>query len=349
VQRLIGEAMVAARRLGFLHGIVPVIYTGLAYLALVGGLAVVSTIDAANITSVGAVMLVMLRSLSYGQGIQTSIASMHAALPFLDTLNTALQRYEVARLVDGGVPVGTVGRLTLDDVSFEYVRDAPVLRSVSFSIGQREVVGVVGPSGSGKSTLVQLLLALRTPTSGKVTADGRDVGAFSRAEWARKVTFVPQQAHLIDGTIADNVRFLRADVSDEQIEVACRHAHLHDDIIGFANGYRHEVGAQGSRLSGGQQQRLIIARALVEDPDVLILDEPTSALDVRSEHLIRETLDELRHRMTIIIIAHRLSTLNVCDRIMVIQDGELKAFDTAAALELSSDFYSEAVRLSGLR
>ncbi len=349
VDRLIREAMEATRRLGFLHGIVPVIYTGLAYLALVGGLAVVSTIDAANITSVGAVMLVMLRSLSYGQGIQTSTAGMNASLPFLDSLNAALHRYEIARLIDGNVPVGDVGRLTFDQVSFEYVPGVPVLRSLSFSIEEHEVVGVVGPSGSGKSTLVQLLLGLRSPTSGIVQADGRDVNAFSRSEWARRVTFVPQQAHLIEGTVADNVRFLRAGVSDEQVEIACRHAHLHDDIAGFADGYRHEVGPQGGRLSGGQQQRLIIARALVELPDVLILDEPTSALDVRSEHLIRETLDDLRHRMTIVIIAHRLSTLAVCDRIMVIQDGELKAFDTSVGLETTSDFYSEAVRLSGLR
>ena len=346
---LIDEATTSARRLGFLNGIVPVIYTGLAYLALVGGLAVVSNIDAANITSVGAIMLVMLRSLSYGQGIQTSFASMNTARPFIDSLNEALDRYQGATVVDHRVPVGTVGTLTFDDVSFEYTSDLPVVRSMSFSIEPREVVGVVGPSGSGKSTLVQLLLALREPSTGAVQADGRDVRKFSKSEWARKVTFVPQQARLISGTVADNVRFLRDDVTQQQIEVACQQAHLHDDVVAFPEGYGREVGSLGSRLSGGQQQRLIIARALVEDPDVLILDEPTSALDVRSEHLIRQTLDELRSRMTIVIIAHRLSTLNVCDRIMVVQDGELMAFDTGEALESSSEFYSEAVRLSGLR
>lgn len=109
------------------------------------------------------------------------------------------------------------------------------------------------------------------------------------------------------------------------------------------------MGEQGGHLSGGQQQRLCIARALVENPDVLILDEPTSSLDVRSESLIRRTLDELRSRMTVIIIAHRLSTLDICDRIMVIQDGTLKGFDTPANLEQSSDFYREALVLSGLR
>ena len=117
----------------------------------------------------------------------------------------------------------------------------------------------------------------------------------------------------------------------------------------FVGGYDRQVGERGSHLSGGQQQRLIIARALVEHPDVLILDEPTSALDVRSEHLIRQTLDGLRDEMTIIIIAHRLSTLDICDRLMVIHDGELKAFDTPDNLEKDNDFYREALRLSGLR
>ena len=327
-QRRVAELIKAnareTERTVFLRGMVPAVYTGLAYLALVGGLAVVATLDSANITSVGAVMLVMLRSLSYGQALQTSSATINATRPFLDSLHVELERYGAAAVVDRGAPVGMVGKLDLVDVTFEYATDTPVLHSISLAIEEREVVGIVGPSGSGKSTLVQLLLALRDPTSGTVLADGRDIRDFSRSEWARKVTFVPQQAHLIAGTVADNIRFLRDDVTQEQIEQASRLANLHDDVASFAEGYERQVGEQGSHLSGGQQQRLIIARALVEDPDVLILDEPTSALDVRSEHLIRQTLNTLREKMTIIIVAHRLSTLEICDRIMVIQDGELR-------------------------
>ena len=206
-----------------------------------------------------------------------------------------------------------------------------------------------GPPGSGKSTLVQLLLGLREPISGSVLSNGRDIRVLSRAEWARKVTFVPQDAHLIAGTISDNIRFLRDNVSQDEIEQAARLANLHDDVSAFPDGYDRQVGERGSHLSGGQQQRLIIARALVEHPDVLILDEPTSSLDVRSEHLIRQTLDRLRDDMTIIIIAHRLSTLDSCDRLMVIHEGELKAFDTPDNLEKDNDFYREALKLSGLR
>ena len=349
VAELIQASARATERMTFLRGAVPAVYTGLAYLALVGGLAVVSTLDGANITSVGAVMLVMLRSLSYGQSLQTSSATINASRPFLDSLQVELERYQAAVVEDRGAPVDNVGTLALVDVSFEYTTDTPVLHSINLMLEEHEVVGIVGPSGSGKSTLVQLLLALRDPSSGKVLADGRDIRDFARSEWARKVTFVPQQAHLIAGTIADNIRFYREGVNQEMIEEASRLANLHGDVEGFAEGYGRQVGEQGSHLSGGQQQRLIIARALVENPDVLILDEPTSALDVRSEHLIRQTLNTLRAEMTIIIVAHRLSTLEICDRIMVIQDGELRGFDTPGNLEKSNEFYREALILSGMR
>jgi ABC-type multidrug transport system fused ATPase/permease subunit len=224
-----------------------------------------------------------------------------------------------------------------------------VLQGISFAIMPNEIIGIVGPSGAGKSTLVQLLLGLRDADEGRILAGGRDISAFDRAEWARKVTFVPQAAHLIAGTIAENIRFFRDGMTQEDVERAARLAHLHDDVEGFPERYERQVGKQGGHLSGGQQQRLCIARALIEEPEVLILDEPTSALDVRSEHLVRDTLRSLKDRMTVIVIAHRLSTLAICDRIMVIKDGELKAFDTPSALEQSSDFYREALVLSGMR
>jgi ATP-binding cassette, subfamily B, bacterial len=346
---LIDHNEATTQRLTFLRGLVPAVYTGMAYLALVGALAVVAVIDSASLTSVGAVMLIMLRSLTYGQAMQTSITSINATLPFLGSLDDELIRYRNARVVDHGQPIGSIGALRLDDVSFAYTTGSPVLRKVSATIDPREVIGVIGPSGSGKSTLVQLLLGLREPTDGLVLSEGRDIRVLSRTEWARKVTFVPQEAHLIAGTIGDNIRFLRDDVSQDDIEQAARLANLHEDVTAFPEGYDRQVGERGSHLSGGQQQRLIIARALVEHPDVLILDEPTSSLDVRSEHLIRQTLEQLRNDMTIITIAHRLSTLDSCDRLMVIYDGELKAFDTPDNLEKDNDFYREALRLSGLR
>lgn len=336
------------RSLQIAQGLSSPVYTGLAYLALVGALAVVAESHTSSLTSLGASLLVMLRSLSYGQAVQTGYMGIVATIPAIEELQSRLALFDAGRRVDGGRPVGAVGVVALEHVTFAYTEGQPVLRDVTFSIQPHEMVGIIGPSGGGKSTMVQLLLGLRTPQQGRILAEGRDIAQFSAAEWARKVTFVPQSAHLIAGTIAANIRFLRDDVSDEDVERAARLAHLHDDVTHFPEGYARQVGERGGHLSGGQQQRLCIARALVEHPDVLILDEPTSALDVHSEHLVRQTLLTLREEMAVIVIAHRLSTLSACDRIMVIQDGELKAFDTPVALEQSSPFYREALVLSGM-
>ena len=349
VRSLVDQNESATRRLSIMQGLLPAIYGGMAYVALVVALAVISMSDSADVGSAGAAMVVMLRSLTYGKSLQTVSADIHAALPFVQQLQEELASYQASAVVDHGAPVDTLGTLALENVSFAYVPGQLVLKNISIEIDPREVVGVIGPSGSGKSTLVQLLLGLRSPTSGRVLADGREVALFSRAEWARKVTFVPQDAHLVAGTISDNIRFYRDDITQAEIEQAARLANLHDDVSGFPEGYDRQVGEGGGQLSGGQQQRLIIARALVEQPEMLVLDEPTSALDVRSESAIRATIEQLRERMTIVIIAHRLSTLNICDRLMVIQDGELVGFDTPELLESSSDFYREALALSGLR
>ena len=349
----VGEAIervrVARRRLTTSSNFTSDVYTGLAYLAVVGALGLVAASNTTNLSSLGAAMLVMLRSLTYAKTAQGASVSLLAATPALEAVQSELQAFEAGRRFGGGEAVERAGVIAMDGVSFSYPQGRPVLRGISFAIMPHEIIGVLGPSGAGKSTLVQLLLGLRDPDEGRVLAGGREISNFDRAEWARKVTFVPQAAHLIAGTISDNIRFLREGVTQAEVERAARLAHIHDDILGFPEGYERQVGERGGHLSGGQQQRLCIARALVEHPDVLILDEPTSALDVRSEHFIRETLLGLKDRMTVIVIAHRLSTLTICDRIMVIKDGELKEFDTPGALEQSSGFYREALALSGVR
>ena len=234
-------------------------------------------------------------------------------------------------------------------MSFEYEPEVPVLRDLSFNVNRGEIIGIVGPSGSGKSTLVQLLLRLREPTSGTYLVDGRDARRLSLDDWYGNVTFVPQEPHLFAGSVADNIRFFRTDVDDAAIERAAKLAHVHEDIAAWPGGYSTAVGERGGQISGGQRQRLCIARALVEDPGVIVLDEPTSALDVRSESLIRETIADLAPHTTVFVIAHRLSTLAICDRIMVVLSGALEGFDEPAKLEQSNPFYREALRLSGMR
>jgi ABC-type multidrug transport system fused ATPase/permease subunit len=333
----------------YMGGSIGVIYQGVAMFLLVGALAIAYVTGVGELSSLGAIVLIMLRSLSYAQGVQGAIQSMHQIAPYIETLYEEEEQYATAQVSRDGTPIDNIGSLEFDDVCFEYTPGVPVLKNISFEVTRGEVIGVVGPSGAGKSTLVQLLLRLRDPTSGKMLTNGHDVRELSLDDWYRRFTFVPQEARLFSGTVGDNIRFFREDVDQAAIELAAKRAHLHEEIMAWPLGYDTPVGERGGQLSGGQRQRLCIARALADDPDVIVLDEPTSSLDIRSDALIRETLAELAPRTTVFVIAHRLSTLTICNRIMVIFEGRLQGFDEPAELEATDPFYAEALRLSGMR
>jgi ABC-type multidrug transport system fused ATPase/permease subunit len=294
-------------------------------------------------------MIIMLRTLGYGQQLQNGSVSISLIQPFIDLIDKTIVTYKHSSQENGTSQVSEIGSIKFDDVTFSYLANTPVLDRISFEIKQGEAVGVVGPSGSGKSTLVQLLLGIRNPASGSITADGINLKEIDRSSWTSKVAFVPQDATLITGTVAENIAFYRSDISKEQMIDAARSAHVLDDIEKLPKGFDTDLGERAQQLSGGQRQRLSIARALVGNPDLLILDEPTSALDMKSESVIRDTIASLNGRVTVVVIAHRLSTLDICNRLMVIQEGQLKAFATPAELAADNDFYKEALRLAGVR
>lgn len=347
--RLADESGLRQMHTAYLSGAISVLYQGLAMFILVGALAIAYGAGFSDLPSLGAVVLIMLRSLTYAQNIQGSFQSLHVMAPMLETLAAEDARYAQAAVRRDGDPIAAIGTLSFDDVTFEYEPGRPVLRHVSFTVPKGEIVGIVGPSGAGKSTLVQILLRLREPTDGTVRTDGHDVRELSLDDWYEHVTFVPQEARLFAGTVADNIRFFRDDLDESALERAAKRAHLHEEIASWPLGYDTPVGERGGQLSGGQRQRLCIARALVEDPDVFVLDEPTSSLDIRSDALLRETLADVAPHSSVFVIAHRLSTLSICDRIMVILDGEMQGFDDPVTLEASNPFYREALRLSGMR
>jgi len=335
-----------ARRLTFLRGVVPIVYSVLAYLALVAAVALLSLTDAGDITDFGAVFILMLRSLSYGQNLQTMIAGFVSSLPYAGALRAELDELHSVQRPQAGDAIGEITSLRFDHVSFSYDEAAPTLHDIDLTFETGEIVGIIGPSGSGKTTLTHLLLRLREPTDGRVLINGTDARRLDPAEWARRVTFVPQDARLIEGSVADNIRFLREWVTDDQIEAAASAAGLHRDVVEWEHGYERRVGAGDGQLSGGQRQRLSIARALVENPDVLVLDEPTSALDGRSEALVRDTLERLAERMIVVVVAHRMSTLDICSRLVVIESGRIAADDPPDVLHHTSRFYSETMLLS---
>jgi ABC-type multidrug transport system fused ATPase/permease subunit len=215
------------------------------------------------------------------------------------------------------------GTIEFEDVEFEYDKDVPVLKGVSFRSDAGSTTALVGSSGSGKSTILSLVLNFIQPTTGKVTIDGFDLQEVRLRDYRRHLGVVLQDNFLFDGTIFDNIRFSNPGAGLETIKEVCKVANADEFIEKFPNGYETIVGERGVKLSGGQRQRIAIARALLADPRILILDEATSSLDSESEALIQEGLNRLRQGRTTFVIAHRLSTIRSADQILVVESGEI--------------------------
>ncbi len=217
------------------------------------------------------------------------------------------------------------GDLVFNDVSFAYpsAPDRDVVHHIGLAIRPGEHVAFVGPSGSGKSTLANLLLGLYAPTRGEILIDGVPQSEWDMRWIRRQLAVVLQDSLLLSGSIRDNLRFARADATDEEIREAARQANAEEFIEKLPGGYDALVGERGVSLSGGQRQRIAIARAILRNPPVLILDEATSALDYESERLIQEALDRLSVGRTVITIAHRLSTIRNATRIIVLAEGRI--------------------------
>jgi ATP-binding cassette subfamily B protein len=198
-----------------------------------------------------------------------------------------------------------------------------VLRDVSFEVPGGTTLGLVGPTGAGKSTVVELLARMYDPDEGRITVDGRDVREVSVASLRGAIGYVSQDPFLFHGTVRENIAYARPDATDAEVEAAARRAHAHGFVANLPDGYDTTVGERGVRLSGGQRQRVSIARAILQDPAVLVFDEATSAVDTETELLIQRSLAGLAADRTTVIIAHRLSTVRGADGIVVLEEGRV--------------------------
>lgn len=222
------------------------------------------------------------------------------------------------------------GRIDFKDIRFSYQEDVSgeqphlALRGIDLKINAGETVALVGPSGGGKSTLVNLIPRFYPLHDGKIELDGTDIAELDIDHLRAQIAIVPQETLLFSGSVEENIRFGRPEATFEQIIVAAKAANAHDFISQLPGGYQSEVGERGAQLSGGQQQRISIARAILRDPKILLLDEATSSLDSESEHLIQEALERFRKNRTTIVIAHRLSTVQSADRIVVVVAGKVE-------------------------
>jgi ABC-type multidrug transport system fused ATPase/permease subunit len=330
LERDIGRSGVFGRRIRAEQRLIPSLYqySGLASVLIVIALLVVLEPD--GLPALAPLILLLIRALMYMR--QTIVASRMAAelVPYIDAIDAELVRMRANREPQEGVELASFAGLVLADVAYAYGDEPPVLAGVDLELAPGEMLGVVGASGSGKSTLSQLLLRLRAPTAGTITTGAVALADVAPAAWARLVAFVPQDSRLIRASVADNIRFFREGFDGDDVRAAARAAHLEEEILALPDGYDTLIGPGARDLSGGQRQRLAIARALLQRPSVLVLDEPTSALDAHSERLIGRTLAELKGDTTIVLIAHRPATLELCDRIVEAAGGTVRELPRAA-------------------
>ncbi|MEW6324334.1 MAG: ABC transporter ATP-binding protein, partial [Nitrospirota bacterium] len=246
------------------------------------------------------------------------------------------------------------GHVRVERVGFWYGADGapaePVLQEISFEAKPGELIALVGPSGAGKSTLIQLLHRFYDPTEGRITIDGRDIRTVQLGSLYHQIGFVPQETHLFGGTIRENILYGRPEGTEPEMIAAAQAANIHPFVMELPGGYDTIVGEKGLRLSGGQRQRIAIARAILKQPRLLLMDEATSSLDNESELLIQEALERLMRGRTAFVIAHRLTTIQNADRIIVIDKGRLVEAGTHAQLLERKGLYHHlyTMRLAGV-
>jgi ATP-binding cassette subfamily C protein len=339
-RHFINRALEHSARIGHFQGRIPVYSNGPRYLiepAAFGGLVAIVVMLALqgrsftnilpNLTVMAFAGYRLLPALQLLYSQLVTVATSHYTLTQLEEELLDLERKKFAAVADGS-PVLSLPfhqGIQLEKISFQYPEaTAPTLKDFCLSIAKNESVGIAGPSGSGKSTLVDLILCLHSPQAGRITVDGEPLTGKNLDAWRQLIGYVPQEIYLLDDTVEANIAFGEepADVDPKALLEAAQEAQILDFIEKeLPQGLQTTIGERGVRLSGGQRQRIGLARALYPRPQILILDEATSALDHQTELAVMETIHRLQGTLTIITIAHRLSTLERCDRIIRLEHG----------------------------
>ena len=304
-------------------------YVMMAILLLFGGYRILrgrvfTTGDFLTIMSaIGSMYTPVRRSANIYNSLSTNIPSIGRIFEILDVVP------EIADAPDCIKFEEFKSDITFENADFSYKdSDEKVLKNINLVAKKGETVALVGNSGGGKSTLVNLIPRFFDVTGGKITIDGIDVKNYKIKSLRKKIGIVPQETFLFGGTILENIKYANQNASVEEVIEAAKKANAHEFIEKLEQGYETEIGERGIKLSGGQKQRISIARAILENPQILILDEATSALDNESEQLVQDALEKLMKGKTTFVIAHRLSTIINSDKIVVIQQGEIRETGT---------------------
>ncbi len=251
------------------------------------------------------------------ENMQQSLAGAERVLMILDAPCEIKDK-------EGAVPLKDVkGEITFDHVSFSYIKDIPVLKDVSFRCAPGQMLALVGPTGVGKTTITQLISRFYEPDEGRILIDGQDIQDVTIGSLRQNISAVLQDTFLFNGTIAENISYARPDATMDEIRDAAKAANISEEIEAMPDGYDTVTGERGVKLSGGQKQRIAIARAILRRSPIIVLDEATASVDVETEEQIRDAINSLSGRKTIIAIAHRLSTIRHADQILVIEEGSI--------------------------
>lgn len=334
-------------RLDLLYGLIDPLHEGLSTLLILGVLIFAILHDRTALPAILTFMFMLYRLQpqiklidAYRVNLLGTDGSIHAVMEFLD-------RQDKPYTLSGYAPfTGLQQGITFDQASFQYGTEGPLaLRNINMHIPQGKTTALVGPSGAGKSTLINLICRFYDVTAGEIAVDGRPLQSLNLSNWRDRIAIVSQDIHIFNASVRENIAYGRLEASDAEIAIAAKQAHAHEFITQLAAGYDTPVGDRGLRLSGGQRQRLALARAIVRNPDILILDEATNALDTLSEHLIQEALAAFGRDRTVIVIAHRLSTVEQSDQIVVLDQGEIVEQGTLSQLLQNQGLFNQLYQL----
>ena len=289
-------------------------------------------------------LLILARLAPRVAQLAQQVQSFNVNAPGIEVMDAMIDACRTARedIGDGRVPFRRLNDgIAVEGVNYHYGDGAgPALESVDLTIRRNQMVALVGSSGAGKSTLIDLLAGLRVPESGRIVVDGVDLAEIDLASWRRRIGYVAQDAIIFNDTLRNNVLFGHPEAA-ENLDECLRIAHLEEFVSTLPGGLDTVLGESGVRLSGGQKQRLALARALVGKPELLLLDEPMSALDSESERLIQDALEAITHNVTVVVVAHRLSTVRKADTIAVLERGRIVETGTFATLMARDGRFSE--------
>ena len=336
------------KRMGVLHAIAVGIREPLAVLMIVIVILVEVVFFGGSISTVVLSVMFFYRALGSLTAMQTSNSGFLQASGAIDTIREFQESLVRGRERSGKRPyAGLVDAIELRDVTFAYQPDRPVLDGISLRIRRNETIAIVGESGSGKTTLVNVIAGLLRPSGGSVRLDGVDLQELRLREYRSTIGYITQEPVVFADTVYNNVTFWAPKTAENLLRFwqACETAAIRPCVESLAKGEETSVGDNGVLLSGGQRQRLSIARELYRQPEILILDEATSALDSETENIVQENIELLRGQCTMIVVAHRLSTVKAADRIFALEDGRLLGEGSFSGLMQASESFSRMVEL----